>query len=63
MKRDVELLLLKLTDGGRILRLSEPRSGLCLEKRLDPQDSLLRQKQRWLHVFTAMIDRELDPAS
>lgn len=62
MKRDIELLLLKLADGGRILRLSEPRSGLCLEKRLDPRDSVLRQKQRWLHAFTAMLERELDPA-
>ena len=43
MKRDIELLLLKLADGGRILRLSEPRSGLCLEKRLDDVlDTILR---------------------
>ena len=36
MKRDIEMLLLKLADGARILRFSEPESGLCLEKRLDP---------------------------
>lgn len=62
MKRNIELLLLKLADGGRILRLSEPRSGLCLEKRLDSQKSVARQKDRWKHVFVAMLERELGTA-
>ncbi len=59
MKRNIELLLLKLADGGRIVRFSEPHSGLCLEKRLDPQESVARQKARWKHVFVAMLEREL----
>jgi hypothetical protein len=59
MKRDIETLLLKLADGARILRLSDPESGLCLEKRLDPMQSVARQKQRWARVFTAMLEREL----
>lgn len=59
MKRDIELLLLKLADGGRILRLSEPQSGLCLEKRLDAQESVARQKERWKNVFATMLEREL----
>lgn len=59
MKRNVELLLLKLADGGRILRWSEPQSGLCLEKRLDPQEPVARQKERWQNVFLAMLEREL----
>lgn len=63
MKRDIELLLLKLADGGRILRLSEPLSGLCLEKRLNPQDSVARQKERWKQVFVTMLERELGTAS
>ena len=58
MKREIELLLLKLADGGRILRLSESQSGLCLEKRLDPQESVARQKDRWKQVFVAMLERE-----
>ncbi|GDY20152.1 hypothetical protein LBMAG56_14970 [Verrucomicrobiota bacterium] len=62
MKRDVELLLLKLADGGRILRFSEPQSGLCLEKRLDSTESVARQKARWKHVFIAMLERELGTA-
>jgi hypothetical protein len=63
MKRDIEILLLKLTDGARIMRLSDPKSGLCLEKRLDPAQSVARQKERWTHVFTAMLERELGAAA
>ncbi len=59
MKRDIEMLLLKLADGGRILRLSEPQSGVCLEKRLDPTQSVARQKDRWMQAFAAMLEREL----
>ena len=63
MKRDVEILLLKLADGARVLRLSEPGSGLCLEKRLDPSQPVARQKERWAQVFAAMLERELGAAA
>jgi len=59
MKREIEILLLKLADGARVLRLSEPESGLCLEKRLNPQESVARQKDRWRQAFIAMLEREL----
>ena len=59
MKRDIEMLLLKLADGARVLRLSDSESGLCLEKRLDPAQSVAHQKERWAQVFTAMLEREL----
>ena len=45
--------------GARILRFSEPESGLCLEKRLDPAQSVARQKEHWEQVFAAMLEREL----
>lgn len=54
MKANVEMLLLKLADGARVLRSNEPASGLCLEKRLDPRQSVARQKERWMHVFQVM---------
>ena len=63
MKRPIEMLLLKLADGARILRLSEPASGLCLEKRLDPGQPVVRQKERWKQAFLAMLERELGPAA
>ncbi len=59
MKRSIELLLLKLADGGRVLRFYEPSSGLCLEKRLQPEESVARQKERWERVFVNMLEREL----
>ena len=62
MKRNVELLLLKLADGARILRFSVSQSGLCLEKRLDARESIARQKERWKHVFVTMLERELGTA-
>ena len=62
MKRDIQILLLKLADGARVLRLSEPVSGLCLEKRLDPKDSVARQKQRWEQVFAKVLEGELGAA-
>lgn len=62
MKREIEMLLFKLADGARILRFSEPESGLSLEKRLDPKQSIARQKQRWKQVFAAMLERELGAA-
>jgi hypothetical protein len=60
VKREIETVLLKLADGARVLRLSDPQSGLCLEKRLERNDSVARQKQRWNRVFSAMLKRELD---
>ena len=63
MKRDIEMLLLKLADGARILRLSDRESGLCLEKRLDPTQSVARQKERWAQAFAAMLERELGAAA
>jgi hypothetical protein len=63
MKRSVEMLLLKLTDGGRIMRFYEPSSGLCLEKRLQPDEPVARQKKRWERVFVEMLERELGVAA
>ncbi len=59
MKRRIELLMLKLADGGRVLRFYEPSSGLCLEKRLLPDEPVARQKERWERVFVNMLEREL----
>ena len=63
MKRSIEMLLLKLADGGRVLRFCEPSSGLSLEKRLEPDKSVAQQKQRWEKVFLSMLDREVGVAA
>ena len=36
-----------------------PASGLCLEQRLEADQSVARQKERWRQVFEAMLEREL----
>jgi hypothetical protein len=63
VKRDIEMLLLRLADGSRVLRFCERQSGLCLEKRLEREQPVARQKERWMEVFVAMLERELGAAS
>jgi hypothetical protein len=62
MKREIEFLLLKLSDGGRILRLSDSTSGLCLEKRLESGEAVKPQQERWTRVFARMLEQELGAA-
>ncbi|HEX3988138.1 MAG TPA: hypothetical protein VHZ30_01825 [Verrucomicrobiae bacterium] len=50
---------MKLLNGERILRLTDPQSGLSLEKKLNPSDAVVRQKQRLLQIFnTALASAE-----
>lgn len=53
----IQVDLIKLVGGGRLLRLTEPQSGLCLEQKLDPQKSVARQKERLFGVFGAALAR------
>jgi hypothetical protein len=49
VKRDkIQIELIKLTGGERMLRLSDIASGLAIEKKLDPQLSVNRQKEGFL---------------
>ena len=57
------MLLLKLADGGRVLLFSEPPSGLCLEKRREPDKSVAQQKKRWEKVFLNILEHELGVAA
>jgi hypothetical protein len=51
----IQIDLIKLVSGERLVRLSEPRSGLALEKKLDPGRSVARQKEQLLGVFEAAL--------
>jgi hypothetical protein len=53
----IEVELIKLINGERLLRLTEPRSGLSLEKKLDPTQPVVRQKRQLLSVFEAALTR------
>lgn len=60
---DTQVELVRLRGGGRTLRITDPVSGIVLEKRLDPNLPVLRQKQRLYSVFrAAMAQAELSPA-
>jgi hypothetical protein len=59
----IQFDLVKLLNGGRILRLTEPQSGLTLEKKLAPTDAVVRQKEKLLRALEAALARvELTPA-
>jgi hypothetical protein len=53
----IQFDLIKLLNGERILRLTEPQSGLSLEKKLAPADAVVRQKEKLLHAFEAALAR------
>ena len=54
-RNKIQTDLIKLTSGERLLRLTEPQSGLSLEKKLDAKQPVLRQKERLLGVFEAAL--------
>jgi hypothetical protein len=54
---EIQFDLIKLAGGGRILRLTEPQSGLALEKKLAPADAVVRQKEKLLRAFEAALAR------
>ena len=53
----IQIDLIKLVSGERLLRLTEPQSGLSLEKKLDARQPVVRQKERLLGVFEAALAR------
>ena len=61
--RTGEVELVKLGDGGRVLRLIDAASGLTLERRLDPERPVYRQRQELGEILQAAVARaQLMPA-
>jgi hypothetical protein len=54
---DIQIDLIKLQNGERLLRLTDTPSGLVLEKKLDPEKALLAQKKRLSETFAAALVR------
>jgi hypothetical protein len=52
---DIEIEIIKLLEGGRVLRLIDPASGLSLQRVLDPDQAVLLQKERLMSVFQAAL--------
>jgi hypothetical protein len=53
----IQFDLIKLLNGERILRLTEPQSGLALEQKLAPADAVVHQKEQLLGAFQAALAR------
>ena len=53
----IQIDLIKLVSGERLFRLTEPQSGLTLEKKVNPKEPVVRQKERLLGVFEAALAR------
>ncbi|MEI9896316.1 MAG: hypothetical protein WDN28_21240 [Chthoniobacter sp.] len=51
----IQIDLIKLSNGERLLRLTDPQSGLSLEKKLLTEQPLVRQKVHLLGVFEAAL--------
>jgi hypothetical protein len=56
-RENIQIDLIRLVDGGRLLRLTEPKSGLVLEKKLDARKPIAGQKEKLFRVFEAAIAR------
>lgn len=56
-RKNIQIDLIKLMGGERLLRLTESQSGLSLEKKLDPKKSVANQKEKLLSVFDAALAR------
>ena len=61
-REKIQMELVKLKGGQRLLRLTEPKSGLSLERKLNPEQPVADQKKQLLSVFEAALARaELTP--
>jgi hypothetical protein len=59
----IQVELIKLVGGERLLRLLDLASGMTLEMKVDPKLPVLRQKKRMIDVFaTALKQNALIPA-
>ena len=58
----MQIQLVTLTNGQRLLRMEDEASGLTLERRLHPEKPLVAQKARMMQLFQSMLQSELVPA-
>lgn len=62
-RHDIQWELVKLANGERLLRVSAAGCGLSLEKKLNPRQPVVPQKERLLRAFEAALARELAATS
>jgi hypothetical protein len=62
MNDNIQIQLITLTTGGRLLRLEDPETGLSVERKLNPEKPLVAQKARLVRLFEEMLHAELAAA-
>ncbi len=63
MQLPIEIEIIRLKDGNRMLRFSNEASGLSLEKKLDPEEPVVKQKVKWRDAFIGFLNHELAEAN
>lgn len=53
----VQVDLIKLADGARLLRFTDAKSGVSVERQLDADRPVAEQKRRLGEVFQAAVAR------
>jgi hypothetical protein len=53
----IQIDLIKLAEGGRLLRVSESQSGLSLERKIDNKRPVYDQKRQLIEIFEATLAR------
>ena len=51
--------LVKLVDGSRLLRIVDAATGTCLERTVNPNASVTRQKQLLSNALRSLLHGEL----
>lgn len=54
---DLQVDLIKLADGARLLRFTDAQSGVSVERKLDAARSVAEQKRQLAEVFQAAVAR------
>jgi hypothetical protein len=61
-RRNIQIDLIKLAGGDRLLRLTDAESGLTLEQKLAPRQPVVRQKERLYRALEAALKNALPVA-
>jgi len=56
-REKIQMELVKLEGGQRLLRLTEPKSGLSLERKLNPEQPVADQKKNSFSRFSKLRSR------
>jgi len=54
-QREIEIELIKLASGGRVIRLTSLAPKLVLQQEIDPRLPVLKQKTRLVAAFEAAL--------